>query len=515
MKFLLIYAIFRLISPLLATSSLSKTLPLALDPIESDENLSVISCIGSKGTGKGALLAEIFGKKLDSRDVDVSNGVVCIKTHEKGETVASMAISDAVIYNLLVSDISRSIEEVGNNFQSLFEPYINSLDAKEQKVEEIRKKKVLVAIRDYDDLEFSRSEVEDALLKEMERVWERIVKKGIFYDKSVSDVFSFQFYFLPNSKLSNEGFRKSAEEIKSEVLGEISSDSVQSILSKFGKVASLFGDNFSQIFPSLKEMSSVPTAKIAQSQSVSLFKNRLASIASSILNDLDEEFGPRIDMIIDEALENFDQATEKFSGTSAVSKIYSELKSSLLKDAQSIYSLQIQFLKAAAGEKFRRNPTTLRVSPTLSRDLNAAIDECEEYMAKTSKGMQSKYLKSMVDFERKQLRAELKELSKERLQLARIQGGAAALSRPRKQIGMSFHWLLPEPFGNDARQTPLELSDEAAYCSERLKADNLFFEFSPVDKLPAPKGGEKVVSPEWEAIKSNAEKMVFKRSQMG
>lgn len=48
--------------------------------------------------------------------------------------------------------------------------------------------------------------------------------------------------------------------------------------------------------------------------------------------------------------------------------------------------------------------------------------------------------------------------------------------KKRKPVGMAFHWFLPQPFGGDARESKLDMTDPMHYAHEPSDASPMFFD---------------------------------------
>merc|ERR1712071_478569 len=173
---------------------------------------------------------------------------------------------------------------------------------------------------------------------------------------------------------------------------------------------------------------------------------------------------------------NFFKTQPKSS--SMIKRKRSELLEQMYIEIGDIYDLQLEELKTACFESFRKGLSKLRVSPTLPQDMQKVASDAAKQFSKQSKGLlpsTSKASQYVSDWSstynaKKQFQRHLTEYCTDRLNVARASGNYRPL--PRKGVTVGMHWLLPKPFGNDYRRNPTDV-----YTGEQ------FFYSPPTNKI--------------------------------
>ncbi|KAG5188969.1 hypothetical protein JKP88DRAFT_24149, partial [Tribonema minus] len=481
--------------------------------------LRVVSCIGSQGTGKTTLMKSMFGPAVEQETLIADDGLVLLEAESScslasrakavRDAAAALAAADVAVYNVFMQDLQRSVDATLTELQMALEPFLAASAGQP----EGGPKPLVFAVRDFDGEEASQEQVEAAMTEALQRMWQRAVRPGDFAKKSLEDVLDVSFSFLPSHSLAAGEYAHAAAALRTRLAEGAKSATAADVLKTLQAApAQATGAPVESTSPA--ELAAALVAKTAAAQALATFKNRVSALSASLADGLDPEFGAHVDIIVDEALDQYSQgvaaAAAGGGGAAVIGKKRGELRAAMLREAHGLYAAQFRLLRAAAADKFRRSPATLRISPTLGKDMDAAMKESDSYMAESAKGLKSKYLPALLDAERRELGSDLRAVAAERLQLAKLQGMSAAKSR--RPVGIALHWLLPEPFGTDASRSVLGAGDEPAFSSERLKADSLWFEFAPLDEVPGPEARDEAAPPQWAAIRDRAERMVFKRA---
>jgi len=187
------------------------------------------------------------------------------------------------------------------------------------------------------------------------------------------------------------------------------------------------------------------------------------------------DFGALCDATVKRAMEDFDAQAGSLMKQSAVAKrIRHDLLEEIYAELSDIYEIQLQELRSATFEGYKKGLSALRLSANLANDMNKVVtDSVSAFITQAKKlrahgrGVSLSWPAS--DAAASDFRRELKEFSTHRLNLARLDGKYKPA--PRKGVTLGLHWLLPKPFGNDYRQEPWDVHAK----------DNLVY--TPPDKI--------------------------------
>ena len=133
-------------------------------------------------------------------------------------------------------------------------------------------------------------------------------------------------------------------------------------------------------------------------------------------------------------------------------KIRSQLEEDLYAELSETFDRQLDVLKLASFEAFKKQLSQLRITPTLADDMNNVAKESMTAFAKASQKLVAKGSKWSSTATKASFNRDVKAFCAERLLLAKASGQFRPI--PRKGVTVGFHWLLPKPFGNDFRQEP-------------------------------------------------------------
>jgi Root hair defective 3 GTP-binding protein (RHD3) len=537
---------------LLASSAAARSATLAgsslLTPLKDagDSPMRMVACIGSEGTGKSTLMRTMFGSEVGTESVLAEDGLVLLEAESGGnrdskaplslgaiDAAVAVATSDVVIYNVFLHDLARSSLGILSELQPAMEEVL-SLRAAGLLSADQQHKTLMIAVRDYDESEISEADVESAVTAKLRSMWAAAVKPQQASDKAAGaanfdDYFRVSFCFLPHYTLSSQSYAKSADSLRAAVVASGVRGSAADLAARYKAVSSHIGT--AAAAPGQKEMTAAYTAKSAAAACLSSYKS-LASTLLQSMQELDPEFGTRVDSIISDVLAQYDAAVAAGGAGSSgiVSKKRAELQRAMVRDVQVHYARQLNLLQMAAITKFDKNPSTLRVSPAFVKDVAAAVKEAVAYYDEAVKGLKSKHVPALHAAERKELLNTLRSAASERLQLAKLQGATLSSKGGRKTVGVGLHWLLPQPFGTDVKQNVMAPKDPAAFNKSQMTADQLFFTLAPLDEVAAPsdssmasssskRGSEEtaiaqeVKVKELERLKRRASKMVYRRPQ--
>ncbi len=160
------------------------------------------------------------------------------------------------------------------------------------------------------------------------------------------------------------------------------------------------------------------------------------------------------------AMEEFDGAaiSPDLASTAMGKQIRANLKEELAGELADLASVQLNLLQEACFAEFRSSLSKLRISPTLTTDMQTVAKESVADFVKKSKKMPISTADAKVAYQSK-----LQDFCSERLLAARASGQFRPI--PRKGVTIGLHWLLPKPFGNDYRQEPwmVQATDNLVY----------------------------------------------------
>jgi hypothetical protein len=146
------------------------------------------------------------------------------------------------------------------------------------------------------------------------------------------------------------------------------------------------------------------------------------------------------------------------ASTTMGKQIRANLKEELAGELADLASVQLNLLQDACFTEFRGSLSKLRISPTLTTDMQAVVKESVADFVKKSKKMPISTADARLAYQSK-----LNDFCSERLLAARASGQFRPV--PRKGVTIGLHWLLPKPFGNDYRQEPwmVQATDNLVY----------------------------------------------------
>lgn len=160
------------------------------------------------------------------------------------------------------------------------------------------------------------------------------------------------------------------------------------------------------------------------------------------------------------AMEELDEAAASpaLASTAVGKQIRANLREELTGAIADLASIQMNLLQEASFASLRNRLSKLRISPTLTNDMQAAVKESLEEFVKVSKKMPISTADAKVALQNR-----MQDYCSERLLAARASGQFRPV--PRKGVNIGLHWLLPKPLGNDYRQEPwmVQATDNLVY----------------------------------------------------
>ncbi|CAM9734035.1 unnamed protein product [Chrysoparadoxa australica] len=387
------------------------------------------------------------------------------------DVVVSCASSDVIVFNVLQQDLHRA-GALSELMPALEEALALSEDALE---EGPKKKELIIVVRDFDGDSSEEAALAGSALATLEGMWESAARPEAATGAKLADYFTVQMEYLPHHTLASSAFSSAAAALKRRLLAS-SPQAAAGVLERLQKMSALAGPDVSA--PSAKEMKAAAVGGKAVEQCFASYTNLVLGL-SKAFPGLDEEFGEHQDDIAEDVMAEFKDLCSGVGG-SVVGKKRKELMSAMARDASARYAEQLALLKAAATGKFRQELANVRVGPGLGKEMSNALEVADKYFRSTAPALKCKLVQDSSQSERKALITDLREFADERLQLAKLQGATQSSNRLfSRPVALNFHWLLPKPFGTDARQSILSVDDKAAFASTNVRADAMFFEFAP------------------------------------
>ncbi|KAJ8902699.1 hypothetical protein NDN08_006019 [Rhodosorus marinus] len=199
----------------------------------------VVAVIGCQSSGKSTLLNKVFGTDFPVLDVNKAgrrrtttgvwgavarndgSPVVLLDvegsdSRERGEgmqsfeartALFSMALADVIVVNMWLHDVGRHQAANYDLFEVVFsqrkQAGIGQLGAE--------KKRIVVAVRDFDAEVANLDEVENILTKDLVRIWNETNGNG---SPLLGDVFSLEFRSFPHPKYDMDGFNEAVQSFR-------------------------------------------------------------------------------------------------------------------------------------------------------------------------------------------------------------------------------------------------------------------------------------------------------------
>lgn len=206
----------------------------------------------------------------------------------------------------------------------------------------------------------------------------------------------------------------------------------------------------SSSMPSLsnKDLAAARTLGPAARSALESAANRVQEALKT--SPLIRNFGDFCDATVDREMENVN-----FSAlSSAMAKqLKSQLQNELYSELGGICDDQLDLLRIASFDEFKKSLSGLRVSPNLAQDMDEVVRKSISDFNKNARTIVARGAKTWSTASAKTSFAlQLHEFCSDRLLVAKASGQYKPF--PKKGVTVGLHWLLPKPFGNDFRQEP-------------------------------------------------------------
>eukprot|EP00547_Thalassionema_nitzschioides_P001067 CAMPEP_0194211026 /NCGR_PEP_ID=MMETSP0156-20130528/9242_1 /TAXON_ID=33649 /ORGANISM="Thalassionema nitzschioides, Strain L26-B" /LENGTH=496 /DNA_ID=CAMNT_0038938451 /DNA_START=30 /DNA_END=1520 /DNA_ORIENTATION=- len=202
--------------------------------------------------------------------------------------------------------------------------------------------------------------------------------------------------------------------------------------------------------PSLsnKDLAAARTLGPAARSALESATNKVQEVLKA--SPLIRNFGDLCDATVNRAMQDVN-----FSALSSAraKQLKLQLQDELYSELGGICDDQLDLLRLASFDAFKKSLSGLRVSPNLAKDMDEVVRKSITEFHKDAKTIIAKGAKTWSTTPAKTSFAlKLHEFCSDRLLVARASGQYKPF--PRKGVTVGLHWLLPKPFGNDFRQEP-------------------------------------------------------------
>merc|ERR1740122_428826 len=187
------------------------------------------------------------------------------------------------------------------------------------------------------------------------------------------------------------------------------------------------------------------------------------------------DFGAKTADLVSAALQRFDSEVEAagLRGTTAASDSRTALLKRLYRRLGGPVRQQLNALTKKAFSQFRREMAALKPVvvidvqlKNLIADTKAAFDtEAQKLLPQGARGGP---FSSEYEYVRRNLVPAMKEKADEYLKGLQVQGLFVSTAKKRMPIDVGFHWLLPKPFGVDARYSPIPPGSESVSKGKKM-----------------------------------------------
>lgn len=430
------------------------------------QQLSMVSCMGARRIDNSQLLNSVFdtsfpckGGGVTGLAAELAPKVAVLDTDgldsrscRPQDTTMAVALSDAIIYNLLVHDITSGDTSSLKSFRSSLEKVLMMRASGVLRNVRSPKKALVVVVRDYEAQDASKQQVQDVTLKNLDAMWKGMSRPQEYADSQLGDIFDVQFVFLPHPEFADAYAAEIAALKRRFASGEIGQTSAPEIIARVKDIDSSAGE-------ASTEGGEMVAAHRCQQVSLECWKGYLVRKMSAlkILEEKPEaiqEFGAACNQLISSTLKDYDDKSRPWSSTSTAGRKRVEVEEMVTEDLhQQFNHLLMKLYKqefTVFTQRLKAVPDTWE-SPTKVADLRKEI---ETHFTDTAKSLIPDAVSWSFSYERSQLNDIMTEVGNEKLTAARLQGQWMP-NMQRKPVGISLHWLHPHPFGKDSRTASL------------------------------------------------------------
>ena len=178
-----------------------------------------------------------------------------------------------------------------------------------------------------------------------------------------------------------------------------------------------------------------------------------------------QNFGKEVDLLVCEVLNIYEKDAWVFRTTKIFRQKKEILKENIMFDLHKIFEKQVLKTKEMSLQNFKESLAPIQISNRVEKDIQSVIKAVDYYFKEIMKSLSSKFSSGLWFYEKeyRELIQEMREISIERLQLAKLQG--IYLQKSKNPIFLSFHFLHPHPFGKDLRFEHMTANDSLNFNS--------------------------------------------------
>lgn len=501
--------------------------PLHGLPSDPEESVSLIATLGAHSLRQAQLLDQIFSTQFSGTE---SQGITAAPVYGDDSAVMTdtphnmlilnvepfdgpdvsreesrerachlaLALSDVVLFVVRMNDLSRvNTNGVAALRASITQMLILQSDGVVSTPTD--KRAFLVFVRDFEADVMSREEIISGFLQEMQTVY-NLVAKPPRSPVRITELFEFEFFLLPNEKLLSAEYDASIAKVRQQLLDPAADDYFFEG-SRFSRSADLqlaeaTEDSWRKMeveqtadMPPGNDLLSAFNCDIAMRKVFEKYQRgirvwRRETEGGVII----EKFGAAASDMVQKTMSVYEQDASPHKSSKAFRRKRDELKDMLNADLYGLFVTQIAKLREVTYRMFKDKLDGISNSEArLDRAVNSALKESEKSFRTNAEALRPGFASWRYDNDVKELAAQMREDATERLQRARIADyqenggqrnrrrrpaiGAAAGSKPRQPINVSFHYLDPAPFGwKDSRYEKLSVDDNLEFQGDKPAA---------------------------------------------
>jgi hypothetical protein len=349
-----------------------------IDP-NSDGSYTIVGIMGCQSTGKSTLLNRLFGTQFAMMDQTIRRGQTTkgiwldaarntshvmiadlegTDSGERGEDrttferqtiLYALSICEVLIINMWETDIGRYTASNHGILKTVFEVNMQLFKSK-------TKTQLLFIIRDYNEDGTPFSTLRSRLLKEMQSIWDDIIKPDDFKNVPMTDCFDFKFTYLPHYIYRRDKFEEMAKKLQEKFTDPNSPDSFFDTDYHHEKSRAIPARDFAQYsaniwetiktnqdlnLPTQREMLATYRCDELVTQILAEYNVSLAPLRETAATKFYPTLGSELSTLIQHALEQYDISCEKYI-QDVVQRKRIEFKAKLLDPVHELISLNIK-----------------------------------------------------------------------------------------------------------------------------------------------------------------------------
>jgi hypothetical protein len=323
-----------------------------------------------------------------------------------------------------------------------------------------------------EDCVVNDSDAAAAVRSLVSRTWQSALKP-LGAARQMEEMFHLHVTVLPHRRRSPSDYSARVGDLRSSILALGAAKFPEDLQASFVSAAGFSGSRkhaADSAFPtSLGLANAVCDACLdtALNEFVESFKELGAELAGSF-----DSFGEICNEAMDQALGTFDALVSDQDDDRTKDAKRSDLQRRLHRLMEPIYREQLRELDELAWDRLRKNLSKLRVGSSLLAEMEAAVQDAENFFRDTSKNMLCRDALWSADFERRAMATKMRRFVTERLQAARLQGSYVP-GMLRRPVAVSLHYLAMHPFSIlDSLQDRLSYDEEMEWEPAGKDADD-------------------------------------------